>query len=490
MQGYSSELVHLIESRFQGKQILVLGDIMLDRHLFGQVSRISPEAPVPVVKVLRESASPGGAGNVALNLAGLGVQATLCGIVGDDLAADELTQLLAAAAIDGSAIQRVPGRPTTTKQRIIGGHQQMLRLDREEVTLPSEDALRALRAAVLERLAQMSAVIISDYAKGTVTAELAQAVIQAARARSIPVLVDPKGRDWGKYRGATTIKPNRLELSVISQTTLSSFETVVAEARRLIDELGLTNLMVTLSEDGMACISTSDVIRVPALAREVFDVSGAGDTVLATFAAANAAGCALADAVRLASLAAGVVIGKVGTVPISNEELLVELLAEQQRLHESKVCDLEQLLHRVKLWRARGDKIVFTNGCFDLLHAGHITYLEAARKAGDRLLVGINTDRSVRALKGPSRPINREQDRALVLSSLAAVDSVILFDEATPLDLINAIRPDVLVKGADYTIATVVGAAEVASWGGSVKLMPLVAGLSTTAIAARMTSPE
>jgi len=228
---------------------------------------------------------------------------------------------------------------------------------------------------------------------------------------------------------------------------------------------------------------------VPAMSREVFDVSGAGDTVLATLAACMSMGVATADAVRLANLAAGVVIGKVGTVPISNEELLVEVLAEQQRLHDSKVCDLEQLLHRVKLWKARGDRIVFTNGCFDLLHAGHISYLEAARQSGDRLLVGINTDRSVRALKGPTRPINRESDRALVLSSLASVDSVVLFDDDTPLNLIKAIRPDVLVKGADYALNQVVGASEVQGWGGEVKLMALVPGLSTTALAARMQSP-
>jgi len=489
MQGPSSALVNTIESRFLHKHILVLGDIMLDRHLFGAVSRISPEAPVPVVRIIRESASPGGAGNVALNLAGLGIKASLCGIIGDDAAADELERLLKDAGIDGSGIVRVPGRPTTTKQRIIGGHQQMLRLDREEVTAPSVENLQELHARVLILLDSVSAVIISDYAKGAVSAELAQYVITSARKLKIPVLVDPKGKDWGKYRGATTIKPNRAELAEIAQLNISDFNNLVSEARRIIKTLELDHLMVTLSEEGMACISRTEVIRVPAMSREVFDVSGAGDTVLATLAACLSMRISTAEAVRLANLAAGVVIGKVGTVPISNEELLVEVLSEQQRLHDSKVCDLEQLLHRVKLWKARGERIVFTNGCFDLLHAGHISYLEAARQSGDRLLVGINTDRSVRALKGPTRPINSEGDRALVLSSLASVDSVVLFDDDTPLNLIKAIKPDVLVKGADYTLDKVVGASEVQGWGGVVKLMPLVAGLSTTAIAARMQSP-
>jgi D-beta-D-heptose 7-phosphate kinase/D-beta-D-heptose 1-phosphate adenosyltransferase len=489
MQGPSSALVNTIESRFLNKHILVLGDIMLDRHLFGAVSRISPEAPVPVVRIIRESASPGGAGNVALNLAGLGIRASLCGLVGDDAAADELHALLKVAGINGAGIVRITGRPTTTKQRIIGGHQQMLRLDREEVSAPDAESLTELHLRVMTLMDSASAVIISDYAKGAVSAELAQEVIRGARERKIPVLVDPKGRDWGKYRGATTIKPNRAELSEISQISIAAFDNLVLEARRIIKTLELEHLMVTLSEEGMACISRDAVIRVPAMSREVFDVSGAGDTVLATLAACMSMGVATADAVRLANLAAGVVIGKVGTVPISNEELLVEVLAEQQRLHDSKVCDLEQLLHRVKLWKARGDRIVFTNGCFDLLHAGHISYLEAARQSGDRLLVGINTDRSVRALKGPTRPINRESDRALVLSSLASVDSVVLFDDDTPLNLIKAIRPDVLVKGADYALNQVVGASEVQGWGGEVKLMALVPGLSTTALAARMQSP-
>ncbi len=479
-------VIDAIERRFLGKPILVIGDVMLDRHIWGKVSRISPEAPVPVVKVAREGASPGGAGNVALNLACLGAHARLIGLIGDDASGADLGALLAKAGIDASGLVTVRGRPTTTKARVIGGHQQMLRLDTEDDAEVPLDALHELATRAVRACADVAVVVISDYAKGVVTPALATAVISECRRRSIPVLVDPKGREWAKYRGATILKPNRSELVAVAARVPRTTDDIIAEGQRLVRELDLGQVIVTLSEDGMVRIGSEEVVRVPAVAREVYDVSGAGDTVLATLAAGLAAQLHLDDAMRLSALAAGVVIAKVGTVPIQNGELLVEALSESQRAHDSKICDLEHLRHRVKLWRARGERIVFTNGCFDLLHAGHITYLEAARACGDRLLIGLNTDRSVRALKGPSRPINAEGDRALVLSSLASVDAVVLFDEDTPLALIQALRPEVLVKGADYTVATVVGAEQVQSWGGEVRLIPLVPGLSTTAIAAKV----
>jgi D-beta-D-heptose 7-phosphate kinase/D-beta-D-heptose 1-phosphate adenosyltransferase len=479
-------VIDAIERRFLAKQILVIGDAMLDRHIWGQVSRISPEAPVPVVKVVRESASPGGAGNVALNLACLGIQARLVGLIGDDANGAELGALLVKNGIDASGLVRLPGRPTTTKARVIGGHQQMLRLDTEDAAEVPASAAAELVDRAVRACADAAVVVISDYAKGVVTPALAIAVISECRRRGVPVLVDPKGREWSKYRGATILKPNRSELAAIAARAPRTTDELVAEARRLVRDLELGQVVVTLSEEGMLRIGSEEVVRLPAVAREVYDVSGAGDTVLATLAAGLAAHLHIDDAMRLSSLAAGVVISKVGTVPIHHGELLVEALSESQRAHDSKICDLEHLRHRVKLWRARGERIVFTNGCFDLLHAGHITYLEAARACGDRLLIGLNTDRSVRALKGPSRPINSEGDRALVLSSLASVDAVVLFDDDTPMALIQALRPDVLAKGADYTVATVVGAQQVQSWGGEVRLIPLVPGLSTTAIAAKV----
>jgi D-beta-D-heptose 7-phosphate kinase/D-beta-D-heptose 1-phosphate adenosyltransferase len=486
MFSASGSVIDAIERRFDRKRVVVVGDLMLDRHIRGIVSRISPEAPVPVVRVTHQTASPGGAGNVALNLRSLGLEVRLAGVVGEDAAAGELMSLLTAAGIDGSGIVRAPGKPTTTKARIIGGHQQMLRLDTEEMSVPGPAIARTLLDAVLARLDGAAAVVLSDYAKGVLTPELCAAVIAAAAAKGIPVLVDPKARDWEKFRGATLLTPNRSELAAVARGPVADLAGVATEARRLVGELGLRQLVVTLSEEGLVRVDGAGHLHIPAVAREVFDVSGAGDTVVATLAAGLAVGLHDDDALRLANLAAGVVVGMVGTVPITTDALMVAALAESQQAHDAKVCDLDQLLHRIKLWRARGDRIVFTNGCFDLLHAGHVTYLEKARAIGQRLIVGLNTDRSVRAIKGPERPVNHEQDRALVLSSLAAVDAVILFDDETPLALITKIRPDVLAKGADYTIERVVGATEVQSWGGEVALVPLVAGLSTTNLISRL----
>jgi D-beta-D-heptose 7-phosphate kinase/D-beta-D-heptose 1-phosphate adenosyltransferase len=477
-----------IEHGFGARRVLVVGDVMLDRHLWGAVSRVSPEAPVPVVRYQRETASPGGAGNVALNLAALGMRVSLCGLVGDDAAGRELAALLSLARVDATGLRQVAGRPTTVKTRIIGGHQQMLRLDTEDPSPPPAEAVAALAEDAAARAVGAAAVVISDYAKGAAAEQVCRRVIAAARAATVPVLVDPKGTGWEKYRGATTLTPNRGELAAVARAPVASFAEAAAEGGRLAAELGLGWLTLTLSEEGIARIgphADEEPLRIATLAREVFDVSGAGDTVIATLAAGLAARLDRDDAIRLANLAAGVVVGKVGTVPITHDELLAAALAESERSHRSKICELPHLLRRVKLWRARGERIVFTNGCFDILHAGHVSYLEGARRLGDRLLVALNTDRSVRALKGEGRPVNREADRALVISSLASVDAVVFFDDDKPLRLLAAIRPDVLAKGADYTIDGVVGAREVQAWGGRVELVPMVPGLSTTALIAR-----
>jgi len=311
--------------------------------------------------------------------------------------------------------------------------------------------------------------------------------VVAARAEGIPVLVDPKGRDFAKYAGASLITPNRAELAWATGVPREDLSGLLAAAGKLRRELDLGLLVLTLSELGLALVDAEKTRRIPALAREVFDVSGAGDTVIATFAAGLAAGLGATDTAHLANLAAGVVVGKVGTVPIARVDLLAAISGESALEQAAKIIDLTTAKARVQGWQAAGERVVFTNGCFDLLHVGHVSYLEHARRHGQRLVVGLNTDRSVRALKGPARPLIGEDDRARVLAALASVDAVVLFDEATPLDLILALRPDILAKGADYREEAVVGAPEVKSWGGLLVLIPLVEDRSTTGIIQRMT---
>ena len=483
---------HLIDTVRNGFKpdlwALVIGDLMLDRYLWGKVERISPEAPVPVVLLESESTRPGGAANVAANLTGLGLPCRLLGSVGDDAAAGELRAAIAAHGVMTDALVTLEGRPTITKTRVVGGHQQIMRLDRESSVALDATELQALQQAVRTALAKKPAIVVlSDYNKGVLHADLCHIVIELARAAGIPVLVDPKGRDYAKYRGATALTPNRRETSEACGG-IASIDSLLEAAEDLRCELGLQFLAVTRSEEGISLLEDGRHLHIPAMARQVFDVSGAGDTVIATLAAGLVAGLAPEAALHLANLAAGIVVGQVGTVPIRRDELLAELLTEEVREQADKVCDLEHLLARVARWRAAGERIVFTNGCFDLLHAGHVTYLEGARKLGDRLVVGLNTDRSVRALKGPSRPVIHEADRARVMAALEAVDAVILFDQDTPLALIHAIRPDVLAKGSDYTEDQVVGGAEVKSWGGKVALVELVPGRSTSGIIGKLGS--
>jgi len=471
-----------IEGAFARKKVLVVGDIMLDRYLWGSVSRISPEAPVPVVKLLRQTETAGGAGNVALNAAGLDLKVAVCGFAGADSDGDKLVKLLESAGVSARGIVRMD-RPTITKTRVIGGHQQMLRVDMEDSNSLDGAEMQRLTDAVGREIGDgVSVVIMSDYAKGTLSADLCAHAIRAAREAGIPVLVDPKGMDYAKYSGATAVSPNRAELAEVSRVPIGDLDGLMSAGQRLCRELKLNFLLVTLSELGMALIQPDSMKRIPAVGREVFDVSGAGDTVIATLAAGIAAGLDPEDAVSLANLAAGIVVEKVGTTPIRIRELMHAISTEEAIEHSDKICSPEDLLARIAGWRARGEKIAFTNGCFDLLHVGHVTYLDRAKKEGDWLIVGLNTDRSVRALKGEGRPVIPQDERARVLASLAAVDAVILFDEDTPLKLIKAIHPDVLVKGNDYTEDQVVGGREVKSWGGRVVLVPLVQGRSTSRI--------
>ena len=483
-----SRILSLIEAGFASARVLVIGDVMLDRYIWGSVDRISPEAPVPVLRSVNTTRVPGGAANVAMNLVGLGARAVLAGFWGDDLEQRELGELLNAAGVEGTGMIQ-SAHPTISKTRIMARQQQLLRMDVENAGVrPTADHEVLLQKAV-QLVSQADAVILSDYAKGTLSPTLCQSVIEEARRRGVPVLVDPKDKSFAKYSGATTICPNLSELAQVTGIDRGSLPELVAAGKRLVEETRIDFLTVTMSEKGILVLRSASSFHSQARAREVFDVSGAGDTVIATLAVCLARGVDAESAVDLANVAAGIVVGKTGTAPISRSELVAELTRSAAVTSPEKVLDKEQLLVRIAEWRATGHRIVFTNGCFDILHIGHITLLEQCRQFGDKLIVAINSDASVHCLKGPTRPVVKQDDRARVLAALASTDAVTIFDEQTPLDLILRIRPDVLVKGGDYTTATVVGAEDVMSWGGKVEIVPIVPGHSTSGIIARMNTP-
>lgn len=464
---------------------LVIGDVMLDRYLMGEVNRISPEAPVPVVLIKSEQQRAGGAANVAANLALLGIQTRMVGLIGNDNEGQRLLAAMSEYGIDTQAMITTPVRPTIAKTRILGGHQQMMRLDQEiasELTVTEASQVMQTIQTALQQ--QPALIILSDYAKGLLTEAVCQQVIAYGRTNNIPVLVDPKGRNYDKYRGATALTPNKKETAEACDTQVNDAG-LIDKASSLKAALALDFLAVTRGEEGITLIA-DQTSHLSATAKQVFDVSGAGDTVIATLAAGLMHGLNALDSLSLANIAAGVVVGKVGTVPITKADLIDAIATEQGSEQAHKVSELPDLLHKVATWKQQGQKIVFTNGCFDLLHAGHVTYLEGAKKRGDRLILGLNTDRSVSALKGPTRPVVNEQDRARVLAALESVDAVILFDEDTPLKLITAIKPHVIAKGSDYTADQVVGGKEVLSWGGEIALIDLVEGRSTTNLIKKM----
>ena len=479
------EVIQEIEQKWAAKRMLVVGDVMLDKYIWGDVGRISPEAPVPVVLATHQSQQPGGAANVAMNLSRLGAQAEIIGFTGGDEDERLLAEGLRANGILPEFVVS-QGFPTITKQRILGGRQQMLRLDSERLGARSEDDYERLVKSVLAHLPGCDAVVLSDYAKGVLTPEVCQTIIQAARGLRIPVLVDPKSADFTRYRGATTICPNLGELCVAVHLDGRDLKSLLDAAGALVTELGIEFLTATLGEKGIALVRPGKRFLTPAVARQVFDVSGAGDTVIAVLALCLASGLRAETAVSVANIAAGIVVGKAGTVPVEKHELLAALAPEIALHGEDKAVSREELVQRVALWKANGERVAFTNGCFDLLHIGHITVLEQARRFADRLIVAINSDASVRGLKGAGRPIVGERERARVLAALAAVDAVVVFGEATPLEVIVATRPDVIVKGGDYDAETVVGASEVQTWGGQVKIVPLVEGFSTTRLIAKL----
>ena len=447
---------------------------MLDQYLFGATSRISPEAPVPVVHVQQTDDRPGGAANVAVNLASLGVKTCLIGAVGNDAAASTLETLLQAQGIDCD-FARVSDRPTITKTRVQSRGQQLIRLDQENA---AELMDSALADALGEAAAGAGAVVLSDYGKGALTD--VRRMIDLCREAQVPVLVDPKGRDFAKYRGATLLTPNQGEFETVAGPCASDAE-LVARGWQMVEELELTALLVTRSEKGMMLLEAgNEPLFLSTQAREVYDVTGAGDTVIATLAGALASGQSFAAASALANIAAGLVVRKIGVATVTPGEIQVAL--HQRGQGGRGLVSRDELLVHVGEARARKERIVMTNGCFDILHAGHVAYLEEAKSLGDRLIVAVNDDDSVRRLKGESRPINALEDRMLVLAGLAAVDWVVPFTEDTPAALITAVLPDVLVKGGDYQPEQIAGGKEVLEHGGEVRVLTFRDGHSTSRI--------
>ena len=471
---------------FQGTKILCVGDAMLDVFVYGAVDRISPEAPIPVLRVDRESEMLGGAGNVAANLAALGAAVRFVSVVGNDQAGSRIRSLLAEQIGTGPDLVVEDGRLTTTKTRFLAGSQQLLRADRETAAEISDEA----RSAVIDLIEDdfdPAAIVLSDYGKGVLSEAVIAAAIAAAGARGMPVIVDPKGVDYTRYRGASVVTPNRKELAGATGMPVKTDAEIADAARRIIESCGIAAVIATRGEHGMSVVTgEGQPIHLPARAREVFDVSGAGDTVVASLALALGSGLPLVEAARIANLAAGIVVGKVGTAVVRTGELQAALHQQEWLAGEAKVATLDDAAERVERWRRQGSRVGFTNGVFDLLHPGHIAVLRQSRAACDRLVVGINSDASVKRLKGPTRPVQTEASRAAVLASLEMVDLVVIFGEDTPLALIERLRPDVLVKGADYRIDQVVGADVVHSYGGRVVLAQIEPGHSTTATIARM----
>jgi D-beta-D-heptose 7-phosphate kinase/D-beta-D-heptose 1-phosphate adenosyltransferase len=467
--------------RFRRARVLCLGDIMLDRYLTGQVERISPEAPIPVIAISEVSAMPGAAGNVARNIAALGGVAALVGVVGDDEEAGELVRLLSGEARIEPDLITAPGRRTTLKMRFVAQGQQLLRADREEASTISAAIEDQVLAAVREELALSDVVVLSDYAKGVLTDRVVQETIAAARAAGKPVIVDPKSQRFARYAGASLIKPNARELARATGNACDTVEDVVIAARGVLARMDVGALLVTRSAAGMVLIERgAEPVILEARAREVFDVSGAGDTAIAGLALGVAAGLSWSAAASIANEAAGIAVGKRGTAIVHPQELAKMLHDTDLGDATGRIRELGAAQDLAHQWRAAGLKIAFTNGCFDLIHAGHIALLKEARAQADRLIVGLNTDLSVKRLKGEARPINAEIARAIVLASQRSVDLVVLFDDDTPLELLKALKPDVLVKGQDYTVSTVVGADLVQAYGGRVHLARLVPEMSTT----------
>lgn len=482
------DLRHLDLSAFSALRVLVAGDFMLDEYLWGRVERISPEAPVAVVDVERETRTLGGAGNVVNNLVALGAQVQVLGLVGDDHSGQLLRREMDRLGVETAGLLAERERRTSRKTRVVAGAQQVVRIDRESRTLAGADFLQAAGQFLYDRLPQLNAIVLSDYAKGALTPPLLKDIISRGRARGLPVVVDPKGADYSGYAGATVITPNRKEAELAAGHPLARREDLVQAGKRLRRDLGLDHLLITLGPDGMLLFPRQGPeVHIATRAREVFDVSGAGDTVAAVMALGLAAWQDPRLAAQLANLAAGVVVGKVGTAPIFRAELERELGHRSPGL-EDKILDLPELTLTVSHFQAQGKKVVFTNGCFDLLHGGHIKFLEDSRRLGDALVVALDTDESVRRVKGAGRPVIGEAQRLRILAALEAVDYVTLFESSRLPEILDKMKPDLLTKGSNYPEAQVAGREVVLGYGGEIKLLPVTEPVSVSDLIKRIKS--
>ena len=470
-----------------GARVACVGDLMLDRYVTGDVSRISAEAPIPVMLRQSETAMLGAVGNVARNVAALGGRATLVGVIGDDPSGHETTSLIGQeTGLEGHIVSEA-GRPTTVKTRFVAAGQQLLRLDSEQASLISGETEARLIRAVEHAAEEAGVILLSDYAKGVVSPALIEACHRAARSSGARLMVDAKAKSFVKYGEADLIKPNAAELALLTDLPTETDDQVAVALAAALDACHAKALLVTRGHKGMSYAERGGEVRhFRGAPRRVFDVSGAGDTGLAALGLALAAGADIAMAIEFAVLASGVAVTKPGTAVVYPADLIDAELAQHLAPVEAKIATLEDARAEVARWRAAGLRVGFTNGCFDILHRGHVSYLTQARGWCDRLVVGLNSDSSVRALKGEGRPVNNLESRALVLAGLATVDLVTPFGDETPAKLIEAVRPDVLIKGADYSLETVVGAEFVRAYGGEVKLADLVEGYSTTAALAKL----
>ncbi|MBT4889708.1 MAG: D-glycero-beta-D-manno-heptose-7-phosphate kinase [Rhodospirillales bacterium] len=480
------KLTSLTES-FHKANVLCFGDIMLDRFVYGTVDRISPEAPIPVLSVEREANMVGGAGNVVRNVAALGGSPSLSTVIGDDSAGASIKKLLQDDKVATTNIITAKNRETAIKTRYLSGNHQLLRADRETLTNIDSATIKKIITTAKKAMKSCGSVVISDYGKGVLVPDVIEGIIDAAKASGKPVIIDPKGRDYWRYQGADLVTPNKAELAEAVGHTLHVESDIVDAAKSLVVQYDLGAVLVTRSHEGMTLVTAEGAVtHLPAEAREVFDVTGAGDTVVAAIATTLASGANMVDAATIANICAGIVVGKMGTAACYAADLSASIHHQSLSEAESKVLGLDQLRTRVRHWQSSGKKVGFTNGCFDLLHPGHISLLKQSRKACDCLIVGLNSDSSVRGLKGDDRPVQNEIARATIIASLADVAAVVLFSEDTPIKLIKALKPDVLIKGADYTIEQVVGADVVQGYGGKVVLANLKDGHSTTNTISKM----
>jgi D-beta-D-heptose 7-phosphate kinase/D-beta-D-heptose 1-phosphate adenosyltransferase len=474
--------------RLRGASVLCIGDAMLDRYVYGDASRISPEAPVPVLRVDREATMLGGAGNVARNVAAMGGNAHFISLIGTDGIGEEFARLASQISGIRPALVTDGSRPTPLKTRYIAGTQQLLRAD-QEMALPVSGRVEdQIVEAALTAIRTCQAVVLSDYGKGVLSARVLEQVIAGAKKAGIPTLVDPKGRDYARYRGADMVTPNRKELSEATGLPTANDDQVTSAARRIVNVCGIGSVLATRGPDGMTLVSGArDPEHFRAESREVFDVSGAGDTVIAALALALAAGLRQREAVPVANVAAGIVVAKVGTAVAHIDEINAALNhGDETPDEDAKLVTWERAAEMAERWRSEGLKVGLTNGCFDLLHPGHVSLLKAARDACDRLIVAINADASVTRLKGAGRPVQSESARAAVLSALSCVDLVVVFGQDTPVELIERLRPDLLAKGSEYTADQVVGGDIVEGYGGRIMLVDQVPGFSTTETIARL----